>query len=396
MISGTKKKEEIPFSHLSVWFETKIRETNLTKELSEVFNELSESMLILEKQVTEISKKEFPSDQEHLSTYTAALHTFLKQIQLPEKKDVESIVLYEETLSAALSNIKQNSQNMIKLYSKFYPQEAESFSETFDSFVEMQESLHELVKQQHGVFFVYSIQKQIKEIQKKNKTSAEVQAAMQREEEKLQEAEGYKLKLETDYDELKTSPEFEKYDILLSKKVKIENELERENQNMTLLLSPLSKLFADYVQKGLGSDMALARQYSENPIIALHNDSRFFIVDLIKHVSEKLHELEADEKKRLKLRQSLLAVSEEVLRSHRAQYERLKQLQSEVQRQLMLNNTTIKIEDLKYKLSHANEQIKMFKDNRTKYETAIEQINVQRDINALQRQLQSFSEVIIT
>ena len=401
---GIQKREadNIPFNAIDVWFESKLKETDLAKELSSVFNDISNSLNVLAVALKKIAKAKLDNNTENIDSiedyredFVLKLQSFAKQVT-PEKKDVDSILNYGENLSAALSQVAERSKNHFSIIEKFFPEEAELISSVFDKLEECQKSLNDLIKREKGVLFVNDIKRRIQDIKKKNKDSLLLKDQLEKEEIKRKEMEEYKLVLETDIDNLKTSPEYEKYDELISKKLRIEKELERETENMRILFSPVLKMLAEYDKRELGADRALARQYASDPIISLLNDKQLWLLNLLQAVSSKLPEIEQDEKKRLRLRQSILALSEDVLKSYLAKHRIIKEAMAQIQRQITLDNTTMKVEDIKYKLNHVNNQLRIFSENKDKIEDAISDINIEKDLLMLEKKLNLLSPVKVT
>ena len=399
---GIEKREadSIPFNAIDVWFENKLKETDLSKELSEVFNDVSKSLSALAVAVKKIATRKLSnienidSIEDYRESFVLKLQSFSKQVT-PEKKDVDSILNYGETLSAALSQVGEGTKNHFSIVEKFFPEEAELIVSVFSKLENCQKSLNELIKREKGVLFVNDIKRRILDIKKKNKDSMVLKDQLEKEESKRKETEEYKIVLETDIDNLKTSPEYEKYDQLVSKKLRIEKELERETENMRILFSPVLKMLAEYDKRELGADRALARQYASDPITSLLNDKQLWLLNLLQAVSGKLPEIEQDEKKRLKLRQSILALSEDVLKNYLAKHRIIKEAMSQVQRQITLDNTTMKVEDIKYKLNHVNNQLKIFEENKEKIENTISEINIEKDLLMLEKKLNMLSPVKI-
>jgi hypothetical protein len=403
MGSGNKEREDIPFSMIDVWFETKLKETALSKDLATIFNGTSRSLqriAIALKRIASHKLKDLPDDhhaviEQHRSDYIKKLQSFIQHSTL-EKRDVESIVNYGETLAAALAHTNEFIKPHLSLIQKFFSDEESEIADSLAQMRTMQEQLDDLIKRDQGVLFVQDIKKRIHAIKRKNKDVAELQEKLRNEETKQKEIDAYKSKLETDLDDLKTASEYEKYDQLMGKKIKLDKELERDQEHMKLLFAPLVGAFASYDQKELGADRALARQYAADPLASLHHDSGLWLFTLLQVVSLKLPEIELDERKRLKIRQSILSLSEEVVKNYLAKYNVLKEGLSQINRQIMMNTTTTKIGDIKYKLQHVEQQLTLIAENTQKCQAVLAELNVEKDLLMLEKKLQVFSPVVIT
>lgn len=396
--SGKQEAEEIPFSTIELWFDKKIKETSLTKELSSLFNEITEASTVISSSLKRIARKKIESTdhvEEHREDYILKMQTFLKQISL-EKKDVTSILNYGETLPAALNQIEESTNNHFSIIKELFPDDAENIASAISSLENTQEELNEVIKKELGLMFVHDVNKMTQTIKKKNKIVSELKEQIIKEEAKQEEAKAYKIKLETDHDNLKSSEEYEKYDELLSKKLKLEKELERENENTKLLFSPISKILEEYDKRELGSDRALARSYVQDPLQSLHNDKNLWVLNLLQSVADKLPEIEPDEEKRIKLRQSILSVSENTLKDYLSKAEIINDSINQLRRQLMLNNTTNKIEDIKYKLNHANGQARVSTENKQKHLKTISEVDIKKDLLMLEKKLNTLTPVKIT
>ncbi len=396
-----KAQEEVYFSDIGAWFENKLRESNLSKELSELFGEIGRASAVLAVSIKKIAHKIIENDvpSEHRSTideyrdeYISKLQNFLKQINI-EKKDPASILNYSENLSAALEQIKDSTKHHFSVMQKFFWNEALNIDEAMNSLNESKSKLDKLVKKETGVKYVNDVLKLIHIIKKKNKLLLELKEQMDKDEIKKKESEKYREYLETEIDNIKTDEGYQKYDQLLSKRIRLEKEIEREEQNVSVLFSPILKLLFEYDKRELGADRALARQYASSPIQSLHSDRGLWILTLLQSVSSKLPELVEDEQKRIKLRQSILAIDENVLKDYLAKRDLIKEAISQVKRQLMSDNTVTKIGDVDYKMKHADEQVKLAEENRKKHEEEVSTLNAEKDLLMLEKKLSLLGKV---
>jgi len=199
------------------------------------------------------------------------------------------------------------------------------------------------------------------------------------------------LRLETDFDNLKTSSEYEKYDQLVSNKFRLEKELERESENLRTSFATISSVLIRIE----GPEQALARQYADNPIKTLENDRNLWILNLLHTVSVRLPDLVTDEVRRMKMREALNLLSSEQLKNFLKKKELINTSLNQTHRQIMLNTTTTKIEDLKYKLNHAKEQIMFTEENKHKYQKLISEQDSEKGLLMLEKKLNTFAGVKI-
>ncbi len=403
LFGQSKAQEEVYFSDVGIWFETKLKESSLSKELSELFNEINRASAMLAVSIKKIARKvienEIPAEHkgtidEYRDDYIAKLQNFLKQINL-ERKDPASILNYYENLSAALEQTKDSTKNHFSVIQKFFDNEAVNITEAMNLLIDSKSKLDKLIKKENGVKYVSDVQKLIQIIKKKNKLLMELKERIERDEVKKKESEKYRDYLETELDDLKTAEEYSKYDQLISKQMRLEKELEREEQNISILFSPILKLLFEYDKKEMGADRALARQYASSPIQSLHNDKGLWILTLLQSVSSKLPELEQNEQKRIKVRQSILAINETILKDYLAKRSLIQDAVSNVKRQIMSNNTTTKIGDVNYKMKHVDEQVKTAEENRKKHENEISTLNPEKDLLMLEKKLSLLGKVKI-
>ncbi len=402
LVGQQKHAEEVNFSSLDSWFEEKIKETDLSKELSVCFNEISISKSILAVAIKRIAKrvlKDIQEDQkdsveDYRDRYVTSLHNFVKQIT-SDKRDVESIMTYSEVFSAAITNMSESTQNSLSVIKKFFPEEAEEIQKAFSDLKHAGRRLNELIKMDNGLLFVSDVTNLIHSIRKKQRHLEDLKENIEKEENKKNETESFRLKLEDDIDDLKSGPEYEKYDSLISKKIRLDKEMEREEENMRILFSPILKVMFEYDKRELGADRVLARQYAQNPIEALNSDKNLWVLNLLQSVSSRLPEIEPNEAKRMRIRQSILSISEDVLHSYSSKSSAIKEMLDQVKMQISRDITTTRIDDIKYRLRHAEEQIAIAEENVKKHEEAISQLNVEKDLLMLERKLNVLGKVRI-
>ena len=396
-----KAQEEVYFSDIGVWFENKLKESTLSKELSELFGEINRASAVLAVSIKKIARKVIENDipQEHRNTvdeyrddYIPKIQNFIKQINI-ERKDPESIMAYYETLSAALEQTKESTKNHFSIIQKFFGNEALNINEAMNSLNISKSKLDKLIKRENGVKYANDVLKLIQIIKKKNKMLFELKDQIEKTELRRKESEKYRSYLETEIDNIKTEEGYQKYDQLLSKKIRLEKEMEREEQNISIAFSPILKLLFEYDKRELGADRALARQYASSPIQSLHNDKGLWILTLLQSVSLKLPELEENEQKRIRLRQSILTINENLLKDYLAKRNLIQEALSYVKRQVMSDNTSTKIGDVNYKMKHADEQIKNQEENRKKHEEETLTLNPEKDLLMLEKKLSLLGRV---
>ncbi len=391
--AGHSKPDEIPFQNIDMWLETKLKESDLSKNLSEVFSEINKTVVLIDIAVKRIVKKVLADiAPEHKNVvennreeYITKMQEFIKQTT-PDKKDVESIINYAETLAVSLKNINEQVKNNMPFIQKLFPEQSDEIENSLEDLKNLSQEINSLVKTEFGVSYAYDAKKRIMSIRKKKKALEGTKSLIEKERIKQKEAEDYKIKLETDFDNLKTMYEYEKYDELMSQRIRLEKEIERESEHIRLLFTPLSKILSKY-EGEVDYNRSLARQYAEDPLAALHNDKDLWILNLLQIISSKLPEIIQDEGKRIKLREAIMKVTEGTLKSYLTGQKTIKENLEQVKKQLLINNTTTKMEDIKYKMNHAIEQLSVSEENIKKHEKAISELDIGKDLLMLEKKL---------
>lgn len=393
--------DRVHFSGVELWLDKKLKETTLSQELTECFDDISNSLLVLDSNLKSLAAKKLEDEvpPEHIDVinenrdgYLGIMRNFMKNIVI-EKKDVDSIIKYGSDLDEALIELKEDTKNTISIMNKFFPDEINEINETIEGIAETKEILDDLINRETGVKFVQDVKKIIHTIKKKNKDVLQVQNEMQKELQKLKQAEEHKLKIETEFDNLKTSDEFTKFDSILAKKIKLEKELERENENMLALFHPLSKMLSKFAETESEFGNVSARHYSKDPLLALQADRGNWIFNFIALLSKNINDMEPDEKKRIKLMNAASSLSPNAVDSYLTKIGIIREALSQTQKQTIRNSATLKMEDLKYKLNHVIEQTRIILENKQKYEDAISALNSEKDLLMLERKLNLLSRV---
>lgn len=395
--------DRIPFTGVEHWFDKQLKETSLSQELTECFDDISNSLLVLDSNLKSLAANKLDEDvppehadviNEHRDEYLGVMRSFMKNIVIA-KRDVDSIIKYGSDLNEALAELKEDTKKTISIINKFFADEAEEINETIEGIAETKEVLDDLINRDTGVKFVQDVKKIIHTIKKKNQDIQQVQNEMQKEIQKLNQAEEHKLKLETEFDNLKTSDEFTKFDNILAKKIKLEKELERENENMLALFHPLSKVLSKFAENEAGFGTVSSRHYSKDPLLALQADRGNWLFNFTAMLSKNINEIEPDEKKRIKLLNAASALNQSAVNSYLTKIGIIREALSQTQKQTIRNSATLKMEDLKYKLNHVNEQTRLIFENKQKYEDAISALNSEKDLLMLERKLNLLSRVKI-
>lgn len=400
MVGISTSPESIPFSVLNQWFDKKVNETDLKDDLKEIISEIDSSIKVIEselKALTNVAPENATEEQieviaEHKKYFLSKTQHSLNELTSMKVSSPESIVDYNEALVIALKHIKSLKQ--FEVIKKFFSQHAEAIENELSALEDCQKNLLDCIERENGVNFVIDIKKRIADINKKEKSRFELTTRLENEERKKNEIENYKSKIETEIDDLKTTYEYQKFDQVISKKIQLERELERERDLISPHLSILSSLFKMY-DKFDSSQRITAKNYSSNPIDALDSDQGLSILSLLHEVSSRLTELEADEKKRIKYQTALNSLSREVLKKYLEKSGTINSALRDIRRQTTTNTTILKQEDFAYKLRHVKEQLRTINETKASCERAISELSTEKDLLNLEKQLQSLSKVLL-
>lgn len=401
-LMGKKDREEtVAFSFIDEWFNNKLKETEIRDELNDVFDSVSIALKNINNSLVKISTQiiqGIPEEhkvvaEEHIGNYVSSMKHYVKQLTYRETRDFNSIINFDETLSAALQEIEVLKEFV--LVKKFNESEANELLEAFNILKEAESNLDNLIRREHGLLYVSEVKKKINAIDKKYKRKLELQSQIERETAKKNESEAYKAKLETDSDDLKTTESYEKYDKMQSRKIHLETEKERTDAEVKSVFQPLAASFKKYDSMEMGADRAIARAYAEDVVRAFYKDEQLWVLSLMQSVSNKLPELEADEAKRMKLRQTIVSISEDSLRQMLAKNRAVEDGLRDIRRQLTGEITARKLEDIKYKINHAEQQIKNFDESILNHQKEIDGLKIEKDLLSLEKELSSFAKVKI-
>ncbi len=401
---GKKEEErkEIPFSEVSAWFDATIKELPLREELHDFFNDLSGSIKVLDSALKdlvdrqlkdELSENQIEIVDDHKRDYIAKMRDFIKKIQLPKNMDVHTIVEYDQLLSESLEQLTQQTRDHLMVLNKFFSAETGSILSSLHMIETARDDLNELVEQEHGVKYISNMKRLIRTVDKKKKQVAVIQEQLQHEIQRRNEMESYKAKLETEFDDLKTASEYNKYDQHFSRKIRVEKEFERERHQFLATFSQIAKVLREYEKNSLGIGGDLARRYADDPVSAVMNDSNFRIVDIIPNIISQLPVMEPNEMRRARITQALSTLTLEYLKQFVEKNVLLRNTMQNVQRQITMDPVSLKVGDINYKIKHVQEQIALFEQNQAKYESMIKEIDAGKALLILERELNSFAGI---
>ncbi len=396
-----ERKEIVPFSQLDEWFNEKLKQTSLKEDLNNVFDTISASLQVLHHNLRQISAKEIHGVsedhrsviEEHTEQYVTKMGSLVNKLLYRETRNFGAIMAYGKKLEAGLDEMKSIKENPI--IQKFFRDETLEIEHSIAGLSEAHGLLNELMQQKNGLVFIAETKKRINEVEKKYQRQTEIQIEIQKIRTKKEDAENYRLRLETDLDNIKTSEDYEKFDRMLSRKIKLEKELEREQAELDSLFGVIIPLLRSYDEKSIGADGALARAYANNYVEALSNDKGLWIVSLLQSVTSKLNEIEDDVKKRARQKQALDSLSEEFLRQSSSRIRSLHEYLGDVRRQILNDMVSKRIEDIKYKISHVDSQIDAIDQTMASHEQELQELNIEKDLLNLGKNLSSFGEVTI-
>jgi hypothetical protein len=399
------RAEAIPFSTVDMWFEKQIKEnTTLIQDVSGFYAKMDEAVRLIYKQLLELGGAEPPQDispdhvsvlEEHKKAIVSKMQDVVEDLSIPAKRDSNTVLAYSELLSISLDKLNRM-RSQLESFEKYFSAEVNAVAQSILSMSDMKDVLNNIISGEHGIIFVHDTKRRIKNIQNKEEALARLKDELEREDIRLQEVQNHKIKLETEIDNLRTTYEYEKFDQLVSKKIKLEKELEREQGIFKTAFAPIARLFAAYDEKEFGADRVLARQYASDPANTLLNDKNLWLLNLMEVASAKLPELEPDERKQIKVKEAITVITKEYLNEFLSKCNALNNAMQVIKRQIRMNATTTKIEDIKYKLRHIDEQIRGYEESKAKILEAMEEQNTEKDLLMLEKQLSSLTQIRLT
>ena len=84
---------------------------------------------------------------------------------------------------------------------------------------------------------------------------------------------------------------------------------------------------------------------------------------------------------------------EEFVKNFSSKYGLIKEALEHIHRQNRINTTTIKMEDIRYKLNHVKQMIAICDENVGKITEQLEEINLEKDLLSLEEHLSTFAGV---
>jgi hypothetical protein len=344
-------------------------------------------------------ESEVPSEQnraiveQHKREFVNQMHSFIKDISFKEARELEFVIDYNESLVIGLRNMKSLKQGQV--VKKFFPQQFDEVAKEVQELSEWQEELEDCITRENGVKFVIVIKQKIAEIKKKEAARNNLQIQITQSQQRKSEFEAHKMRLETNLDDLKTSDEFKKYDGILSKKIHGEKELDRENSVFVTAFAGITPLLKLYLVKEVHDNDNVIKKYIEDPVSAIESDPNLAILRVLHVLNTRLDNLEIDEKRKTKFKSNLAILSESFFNKYLSRIASIKNSLTEVKHQTSSNMTVLKLEDIKYKLNHVNKQIEVITKALENDSKQLSELNVEKDISGLEKDLQSFAKVSI-
>lgn len=402
----SKQIEEKPFSEIGKWFERKItQDLELYDDLDALLNSMDEELVVLDENLeklknAELKNKEIPQRalqamEGNRESYAKRVKDFIKQVEVPDKNDVD-IQQFVDNISKMLTELNEGSMKQYFILKEFFANEARDIALSIKRIDELNKKIKKLIDAENGFNYVFDVRETIKNIEKKMSDEKNISDQLIVQEQKLKEAEAFKEKIETDIGNLETSSRYSAYSQNQNLKISTETDLRRHRENFALTFAPIEKALKKYEKVALESDKELIRDYLTSAVDALDNDRTYKILALLKSVAYKINELDIEEKKKEKILEAIEKFDSTFLKDFLWKYDAVKEKLTDINKRLTSNNVMHEIEDLNYKLKHAQEQIAKVEAEIKKINDTKKSLEINKSIKELEEKLNKLTPIKIT
>ncbi|MBT7902672.1 hypothetical protein HN587_02340 [Candidatus Woesearchaeota archaeon] len=402
------EEEFLAPADLENWFEHKIdsKFEHLKNEIADGFSKIGDQIELLQDNLDVLREKELqnPNIPERAvqimdgnrDGFISQHNIFMENINIPDNPTFKSTLIFCERYSLLLERLIKSTGKSTAILNEFFSNQVAEINKSIkganNSVNEMKQKL---LTEEKGVEFVEEIKKDIEEFNIKLKREQELNEEITYTKKKLDSSLGMKQKLETDIEKLKTREDYGTYNTLESEKEKFKKEKKQIENELFHLFFQLEKIFRKYSRISITHDKLITK-YLENCTEAAINDESNQIVDALEKMQTAIETGNLEIKDSNKTIDKIKKINSDFLDDFRFKYKDLRTSIKRIDLQMKSNRAIQEIADLKYKIDHTDEQIKLLNDKISRFNKSLEKLELDEAKRNLQIKIKKAIHIKVT
>lgn len=403
------QREEVLLENLNKWFEEKTRPfvEDTDKNIRFKFDEFNILLNTFQKNIEDLEKSEIKEPDKienkvkqvvlgHKENYVRRLNQFINLIKIPKEASFESAAAFCSKLDSEINEFSKDTVKTFYTVQHLFGNEVDKVAKAIKRMDDLIKDIKNITEDEKTL----NIRKTREKIHNFNDTKLKkgnLVLNLNEQKSKLKKLENQKIKTINELQRLENSEEYSDY-LAMNEKIKgIENDISILKDEVIQTFSPLSASLKKFERITL-NDQALIEKYSEDPVNALLLDKQLKILGLLENMEKSIESGSIDirDKKKEKVIEKIRSVHQDKLNSIVSRYISLKDNKDLLLRKIKVNSVWLKNDELKYKLDHIENSLKIYSKTSEEIDKKIDEIELDKIKQELQDNLKELTDIEIS
>jgi len=374
--TGVVLEETVEISKLPVWIEERSDRVflrvkpEIEKQFKIIMDEkhtlLSnlEDLREAELQNPNIPEREKSIMEGNRASYISQHKQFLNMIETSNALTCKEVSLFCKNFDELLERLAATTVKGHLVMSEFFSNFTSKINKNVKIMKDAADRIESILGESNlNIESIDDIRKSVAELNSKIKVIAEIGEELGLHEKKLANSRTLRAKLEKSIDALKKQDSFAEFQEADNERNKSWKELKRIEEEIGSLFSPLDRPMRKF-ERMLLEDTKLFCRYIENPVTAVIDDDGLEILSLMEKMKSAISEgkIELKDKEAEKASQKLNQMTKELLTELRTRHAEIKKTIKHIDDEMRNNTVMQDLNDIQYKIEHADSQIKLLAD----------------------------------
>jgi len=392
------EKADIPLENLDKWYEEKSKplldESN--NNIKFKFNEFNVLLNTLRKNIESLEKAEIKEQEKiqdkvkqvvlgHRENYVKRLIQFVNIINVPNEANHETAVAFCSNIIKELDEFSENTAKTFYTVQHLFADEVNQLASDIKRIDSIIKNIKDITENEK-ILKIKEIKENIQKLKYLKFKKEQLISQFEEQKTKLSKLEKDKIDTQNQISRLEKSEEYSDYLSMRERLSSITNSISDSKTDIIQMFSPLAGSLKKFKRITLENE-DLIEKYSEYPVNALLADKELKIITLLEAMKKNIlsGSLEIRDKKKEKILEKINLIHQDKLNQIISRYDALKNEKDLMLKKIKVNKAWLKNDELKYKLEHVENSLRVYKEANEELDKKIQGI----DINKLKQELEN-------
>ncbi len=370
-------KETVKIDEIEKWIDEKLLNIDLSVEISELLNKLTEQKQILQDKIVILNEAKVSEKYKvenrirnivlvNRNNFTKDVAWFFNDLIISEKRDLKTVIAFNTDLNLKLDDLAKKTQKSYQAAQHLFFNEVQAVYKSIGE-INLQVNKFKKKLEKAGLDKINELKLTIASL-KEEKAKIEVEIKDLKEKKiKKEELTQQIKKIQENAKLLEESEEYKSFNQLNEERKNVEKEIESISNKVKEYFSVLARALRKYQKISLEGNVI--QTYIDNPIKAFQEDNELMIISILEQLEKSIKTLNLNEKQEKNCLESIK--NSNLLKDIKINHNKLNEKNKELNIKLENIEINKKIKEEEIKLSRSKEELIRLNDEITKLDELI-------------------------